>query len=286
MKRRHILGALFGSVFSLTMFTKSAHAVEPWLDRPLTLPSLHASADVGLGFGQHVDIAESAAARETKHSWGSGASMEAAVGVPILGEVGVRTALRFGDGGKSEPAADRFGRLFDKQTFNGRATGHDTFANPEIFLRGTLVDVNIVAVGLETRFSLPAADDTKFGWAPGIPVRVRIPNLARLDTGIYVPFVFDDKTIYSFDIPAHLWFQSDQLFFGPLVGFRFNHFPVGNDQSENEGTLRIGGGVGYTVLSFIDLKAQAYFDRVNKIPEGSNLGNMLGFGLGAGINVP
>jgi len=285
MKRRHILGALFGSVLSLTMFTKSAHAVEPWLDRPLTLPSLHASADIGLGFGQYQSGLYDPVKDEAPHSWGSGASIEAAVGVPILGEVGIRTGLRFGDDGKASQA-DRFGRLFDKQTFNGRATGTDTFANPEIFLRGTLVDVNIVAVGLETRFSLPAADSTKFGWAPGIPVRIRIPNVARLDTGVYVPFVFDDKTIYSFDIPAHLWFQSDQLFFGPLVGFRFNHIPGSGDQSENEGTIRLGGGVGYTVLSFIDLKAQVYFDRVNKFQQGDNLGNMLGLGFGAGINVP
>ncbi|WP_394839960.1 hypothetical protein LVJ94_24020 [Pendulispora rubella] len=281
MKRRHILGALFGSVLSLTMFTKSAHAVEPWLDRPLTLPSLHASADVGLGFGQYPTVSNN----EVSHTWGSGANIEAAVGVPILGEVGVRTALRFGDDGKFSQG-DRFGRLFDKQTFDARATGRDTFANPEIFLRGTLVDVNIVAVGLETRFSLPAADDSKFGWAPGVPVRIRIPSLARIDTGIYVPFVFDDDTRYSVDIPAHVWFQSDQLFFGPLVGFRFNHFPTGPDTSENEATIRLGGGVGYTVLSFIDLKAQVYFDRVNKIREGDNLGNQLGFGLGAGINIP
>ncbi|WP_394828446.1 hypothetical protein [Pendulispora albinea] len=301
MNRRHIIGgSLLGSIVSLALCAKSAYAADPWIARPLTLPPLHLSADVGLGFAQYRDGVNSDGTYN--HSLGSGSNLEAAVGLPILGEVGVRTGARFGDGGKAS-GADAFGRLFDKQTVG---QGPDTFANPEVFLRGTLLDLEMVAIGLDTRFVLPLASDTSttvpgptpgttqklevndsyFSWVPGVPVRVRIPNLARIDTGIYIPFQFAEKTIYAVDIPAHLWFQSGDIFFGPLVGVRFSHNPlvVGD---EDKGDIRLGFGGGYTVAGFVDLKAQLYANSINHEPDkGGSWTNTIGFGLGAGINIP
>src|SRR5882757_8323975 len=133
MNRRRLFGSLFGSLLmlaALTSVSKNA-AAEPWIDRPISLPNLHVSADLGLGFGQYTEPLTGS----TK--WGTGSNIEAAVGLPIFGEVGVRTGLRFGDSGKLS-GADRFGRLFDKET-NALSAGADTFANPEIYFRGTLL---------------------------------------------------------------------------------------------------------------------------------------------------
>jgi len=123
---------------------------------------------------------------------------------------------------------------------------------------------------------------------PGLPVRIRIPQLARIDTGIYIPFQFAEKTIYAVDVPVNLWFAAGDAFFGPLVGFRFSHVPAPTDvgDSDNRGDIRLGFGGGYTVAGFIDLKAQIYANSINHSPEGSSWTNTIGFGLGAGINIP
>ena len=284
MNRHHLFGSLFGSLLTLAAFTsvtKNA-AAEPWIDRPISLPTLHASADLGLGFGQTTTVDSNG---KTGSSWGSGSNIEAAVGLPILGEVGVRTGLRFGDNGKASHA-DEYGRLFDKET-NSTSAGNDSVANPEIYLRGTLLSLELVEVGLETRFTIPAADGSHFGWTPGVPVRIHLPHMARIDTGVYVPITFGDDTFYNVDIPAALWFQFDDLFVGPIAGLRFNHIPHGDlTGDDNHADLRLGVGGGYTVAGFIDLKAQLYAASVNHAPGNASWTDTIGFGFGVGIRVP
>ncbi len=285
MNRRHAFlvkaGSLLGSLLTFAAFTSVTRsaAAEPWIDRPISLPTLHASADVGLGFGQHQTLEN----RELKSHWGSGSNIEAAVGLPFLGELGVRTGPRFGDDGKAANA-DVYGRLFDKET-NVASNGGDTFANPEIYLRGTLLSLEIVELGLETRFTLPAASNSDFGWTPGVPVRIHLPHLARIDTGLYIPFTFASSTTYSFDIPADLWFQFNDAFFGVIAGVRYNHLPASGDTSNNHADIRLGVGAGYTVAGFIDLKAQIYAASLNP-KDDLNLGDTIGLGLGAGIRIP
>ncbi|HWL86578.1 MAG TPA: hypothetical protein VNO21_12295, partial [Polyangiaceae bacterium] len=161
----------------------------------------------------------------------------------------------------------------------------DTFANPEIYLRGTLLSLEVVEIGIETRFTIPAANNSKFGWTPGVPVRVHIPHIARLDTGVYVPFTFADSTIYAFDIPADLWFPFGDAFFGPILGFRFNHLPNTAD-GDNHADIRLGVGGGYTVGGFIDLKAQIYAASINHNPGDQSWTNTIGMGFGVGIRIP
>src|SRR5277367_4883236 len=79
-----------------------ARADEPFVDRALTLAPLHFSADAALGFGQGPGTIPSdvtggtATLPETGVKLGWGANLEAAVGLPFLGEVGVRVGVRFG----------------------------------------------------------------------------------------------------------------------------------------------------------------------------------------------
>ena len=192
----------------------------PWSQRPLSLKPLNAEFQTGLGFAQ----TQTASGQKA----GTGANLEAAVGLPILGEVSVRTGYRFGDTG-IRSRADYYARLFDHETSN---LGNDAWANPEIRARGTLVDLELFALGLETRFVVPIANGSDFSAAPGAPVRIRIPKIARIDTGIFVPIDFTHDTQYTISIPAQLYIQVQNAFFGPMTGVRFNHGVV-NGASAN-----------------------------------------------------
>ena len=82
------------SVVLLSLATFSggdALADKPFVDRALTLAPFHFSADAGVGFGQYQGLSTDAAGNTTstgmKLGWGS--NLEAAVGLPFLGEIGV-----------------------------------------------------------------------------------------------------------------------------------------------------------------------------------------------------
>jgi hypothetical protein len=59
------------------------------------------------------------------------------------------------------------------------------FANPLLGATYRFVDEEIVDVGASLTFSIPVADDRFFGMSPGIPVRLFLGDIARLDTGVY-----------------------------------------------------------------------------------------------------
>lgn len=112
-----------------------ARAAGPFVDAPLTLPPLHFSADVGVGFGTFQNFGYSnpndlssplVVVGGTRVGWGT--NVEAAVGLPYVGELGVRIGYRFGTDGVAADA-DHFGRLFDPIVSE---PGASSFANPEI----------------------------------------------------------------------------------------------------------------------------------------------------------
>ncbi|HEY3819592.1 MAG TPA: hypothetical protein VGL81_20630 [Polyangiaceae bacterium] len=292
--RRLLLAATAGvaAVALFFAFAGTARAAEPFVDAPLTLPPLHFSGDFGVGFGTYqslsVDPNNPTAAPVlggTQVGWGT--NIEAAVGLPFVGELGVRIGYRFGDGGiaaGSGAGADHFGRLFDPIVSQ---PGASNFANPEIHLRGTLFDLHVVQMALETRLIIPT-DSTQidgqnvsnFAITPGVPFRIHIPGFLRIDTGLYLPISFDANTSYSLDIPAQAFFTVGDAFFGPVTGIRFNA-PGGGVDSSVDIPLGIGGG--YTIAGRIDLKVQLRTERINDANWASQY---LGGGLGVGLRLP
>ncbi len=276
--RKRLVATAFAA--HAVLFARSASADKPFVDRSQTLPSLHLSADAGLGFGQYQAVTLDPSGKTTsavKVGWGS--NFEAAVGLPFLGELGVRLGYRFGDGGPLAGGglgADHFARLFDPVV---NEPGLDSMANPELHLRGNLVDLEVFELGLETRAVIPTAANSDFALTPGVPVRFHVPTLARIDTGLWFPIQTNADTSYSIDIPAQLFFQVDDAFFGPLSGVRFNH-PGGDRPSSTDVPVGIGGG--YTLGGFADLKVQVRTERIND----ASWSKFIGGGIGVGIRIP
>jgi hypothetical protein len=253
-------------------------AAEPFVDRALTLPVLHVSADAGIGFGQYSELLygplPSSPPTSSGQKIGWGASYEAAIGLPFIGELGARIGDRFNAGGATAQA-DHYARLFDPIV---NEPGEDPWTNPEFYLRGTLVDVQVVQVGLETRVIVPTATGSNFAVTPGIPVRVHVPGLARIDTGVYFPIApFDQNAGFVIHVPAQLFFQVHDAFVGPLTGFRYEG---STDGPNPEITAGVGGG--YTLWGILDVKAQVYTDLVND----PSWANHIGGGVGVGLRTP
>jgi hypothetical protein len=260
-------------------------ADDPFVDRVLTLPPFHFSGDVGIGFGQGpastpMDVQgpqPTPAEGGLKVGWGS--NLEAAVGLPVLGEVGVRVGVRFGQDGVNAGwglGADHFARLFDPIVDE---PGSSTVSNPELRLRGTLLNLKIVEIGLETRVIIPTDSGSDFELAPGAPVRIHLPGFVRIDTGVWLPIEFNDNTSFTIDIPAQLFFQAGQAFFGPMTGVRFNH-PGGDTDATTDVPAGIGGG--YTLGGVLDLKVQVRTERINDV----SWTHYIGGGLGVGLRLP
>lgn len=263
-----------------------------WVDLPLTLKPLHVSADVGIGFGQYEvpsgDAAHpSTAAPQNKLGWGS--NIEAAVGLPFIGELGARVGYRFGNVG-ADAQADHFARLFDPVV---NEPGSDALTNPEIYLRGSLVDVTVVQIGLETRAIIPTASNCApassglqttcyFALTPGAALRVHVPGLARIDTGAYFPIAFDPSTDFSIQIPAQAFFQIQDAFVGPLTGLRYDHYTAQDGTASSTTRLTLGIGGGYTLGGMLDIKAQVYTEDLT----GGEMAKHIGGGVGVGLRVP
>jgi hypothetical protein len=271
-------------LFASLLVARDASADKPWVDRPLTLPPLHVSADGGVGFAQYEHFQADATGTPVSqgNQVGYGASLEAAVGIPFLGEIGVRGGYRFDAAGRMGQA-DHFARLFDPVP---SVPGTDPFANPEIRLRNTVLPLEIVEVGLETRFIIPTATGSSFGLTTGIPVRIHIPQLLRIDTCVFLPVSFDSPVNYSVDLPVQAFFQVGNAFFGPFTGVRYNHRSyvdaTGTTQTDDSTDVPVGLGGGYTLGGIVDLKAQLRTERVNS----PNWANGIGGGIGAGLRFP
>jgi hypothetical protein len=283
---KRFLSLAFGALAASA--TRDAAADKAFVDRPLTLPMLHFSADAGIGFGQYQDVqldaAGNVASTSMKVGWGS--NLEAAVGLPFLGEFGARVGYRFDDAGVKAGwglGADHFARLFDPVV---EEPGGSQLSNPELRLRGSLLDVEVLQLGLETRAIIPTGANSSFELTPGIPVRIHVPGFMRIDTGVFFPIEFTSDTGYTIDIPAQLFFQVEDAFFGPMLGFRFNHpGSDGNPAPPPPATstdIPAGLGGGYTLGGVVDLKLQVRTERIND----ANWSRFIGAGFGVGLRLP
>jgi hypothetical protein len=256
-------------VLAGTFAAPAASADQPFVDAPLTLPPIHFSGDVGMGFGTYQEANGGSRV-------GAGSSLALAMGLPFLGEIGARFGYRFGNDGIAADA-DHFARLFDPIISE---PGAQNFANPELYLRGSLVDVNVFALGLETRFIIPSDPNSVFAMTPGVPIRVHIPGFMRIDTGLWLPIAFTQNASYYLDIPAQAFFQIGDAFVGPLTGIRFDNLS-GPGSVTVEVPLGVGGG--YTIGGVLDLKAQLRTEHINSsawAAEG------LGGSVGVGFRLP
>jgi hypothetical protein len=263
------------------LFASAAAADEPFVDRPLTLPPLHLSADAGLGFGQYpAESPESSlVATDKGMKLGFGSSLEAAIGLPYIGEIGARVGIRFGDSGIAAGwglGADHFARLFDPVLDE---PGGSMVTNPEFRVRGTILSTEIIELALEMRVIVPTSANSDLELSPGVPVRIHLPGFMRIDTGAWLPIEFNDSTSYSIDIPAQLYFQASDAFFGPMAGFRYNH-PGGGSDSSTDIPAGIGGG--YTLDGMLDLKVQVRTERIND----RDWTRYIGGGVGVGLRLP
>jgi hypothetical protein len=181
-------------------------------------------------------------------------------------QLGLRTGIRSGPRARSENA-DIYGRPFDTETYG---TGVETIANPEFYVRGGLIEGDVLELGLEGRVMSPFSQG--LGLMFGIPLALHIGRVARLDTGVYLPFLFYDPTQSLISFPFHLWLQlSPRFWLGPMVGIRVH-------TSNNAPTeIPIGFGLGYSASRSLDFKAQFLFPDAN--------GPTDRWGVGAGIEV-
>lgn len=229
----------------------SASADEPvWVDRPLVLGPFRASLEAG--------IASGAVPGTDGTARGTGASFEGAIGLPLLCELRLRAGYRVNDAARAA-GADQLARPFDHEMAN---EGLARWANPEAMLRYAFLDLDGFALALETRFVLPSAEGTHFRVAPGLPMRISLPGMLRVDTGVYVPFRSVPDAQYSISVPLHSWFQVSSFFFGPMAGARLHHLVTATG-THNRVDLSAGVGLGYTFLGRMDVKAQLYSARIN-----------------------
>jgi hypothetical protein len=249
-----------------------AEAAPPWVDRGITLPRFGLSLDAGLGIA-HFSVPDPAAHSPT----GAGLNLEGAFGITSNLEIGLRTGVRLGDDAKFLQA-DRYGRLFDTETYG---TGVDTFANPEFHIRGRLINVHILELGLEGRAYLPFETGTRFGVMFGVPVALHFGGTVRLDTGVYVPVIFYNNTATVVSIPGRLWIQAtDRFWLGPITAIHIYSGPPLVPFSRNDADVLIGFGLGYQISRFADFKTQLIFPRIN----GDAAARLFGFGVGIGLN--
>ena len=199
----------------------------------------------------------------------AGTSFEAAIGLPILVELGVRVGDRPSSDARAVNA-DAYARLFDHETSNA---GADAIGNPEIRARFSAIDFGDVALAVEGRLVVPRATDTHWTLSPGIPVRIRLAHLARIDTGVFLPVRFTPDDKYTLDVPLTLWLQARDFFFGPITGAR---------ATRDRFDVAAGVGAGVTLFGALDVKAQAYSFRIND----AEWKHSFGVGLGVGVTTP
>jgi hypothetical protein len=291
------LAALAAALFS----SRDGRAAGPFVDAPLVLPPLAFSGDVGVGFGTYQTYAldpsnpqRTIAVGGTQVGWGS--SLESAIGLPFVGEIGVRIGYRFGQDttalgtATTSPAgalaqADQYARLFDPIASE---PGLSAFTNPEIRLRGGIFDLKTVQLGLETRIIVPTADGAVLALTPGLPLRVHVPGFLRVDTGLWLPTSFGSnpqgglQPTYTLEIPAQGFFQFGDWFAGLTAGLSYNIDSTPGASNSVDVPLGVAGG--YTLLGGrLDVKVQVRTLRVNDPNWASQ---HLGGGIGVGARLP
>jgi len=249
---------------ALALFANDAFAYPPWVDRRDTLLSGDWAFDFGLGIG-HVP--------EPDHS-AAGVNIEMAVGLTDRVELGVRTGLRIGDAGDRGIQPDNYGRLFDRQYFDG---GTAVLANPEVRVRGAVVRGDVAELALEGRFIIPVDPNSVAGLEFGMPLALHLGDRVRLDTGFWLPTTFTNTPTLGISVPLDVWIQvTPRLWLGPMTGLYWpdvNRNPLPGNQPY----VSMGFGLGYSITHYLDFKTMFLFPALN---EDSRI-----FGVGAGVQI-
>jgi hypothetical protein len=265
--RRSIRSTLVATTaLALATLATDADAAERWIDRPMTLHRLVFAGDAGLGIGR-VRV-------PGPDPVGLGMNLEGALGVTERLELGFRTGIRFGRDGEAT-RADGYARTLWTETYG---TGFDTVANPELRIRWVAYSGSVAEVGLDGRVFLPIENGTNAGLMFGVPLAFHVSDLLRIDTGVYLPVVFNDPAFHAFSIPGYFWFQtSEKLWLGPMAQLRFQNFGRSNDRDTD---LLLGFGLGYQVASAVDLKTMFLIPTA-----GSSFGDNFGAGFGVQFRI-
>lgn len=249
---------------ALALVASDALAAPPWVDRRDTLLGGEWAFDMGLGIG-HVPEPDRASA---------GINLEMAVGLTERVELGVRTGLRFGDEGDRSIEPDNYGRLFDRQYFDG---GASTLANPEFRVRGALLRGDVAELALEGRFIVPVDPNTGAGLEFGIPLALHLGDRVRLDTGAWFPIVTGNPAYLGISIPLDVWIQiTPRLWLGPMTGLQW-YDVTHNPAPLNEPLVSMGFGLGYSITHYLDFKTMFLFPELNQ--------DSRVYGIGAGVQI-
>lgn len=260
--RARLAGATVASAIAL--FAGDVLAAPPWVDRRDTLLGGQWAFDFGLGIG-HAPEPDRAAA---------GINLEMAVGLTDRVELGVRTGLRFGDDGDRSIEPDGYGRLFDRQYFDG---GASTLANPEFRVRGAVVRGDVAELALEGRFIVPVDPNTGAGLEFGLPLALHLGDRVRMDTGAWFPIVTGTPAYLGISAPLDVWIQiTPRLWLGPMTGLQW-YDVTHNPAPLNQPFVSMGFGLGYSITHYLDFKTMFLFPELN---EDSRI-----YGLGAGVQI-
>src|SRR5947207_7548371 len=137
----------FAAVFAAA---PAARAAGPWVDRAITLPRHDWAFDFGLGVA-HAPGVDLPNGGRSGGTLAPGFNLEAALGVTRRIQLGLRTGFRFGNDARAT-RADIYGRTFDTETYG---TGTDVVANPEFYIRGGIIEGDVLELGLEGRVMRP-----------------------------------------------------------------------------------------------------------------------------------
>jgi hypothetical protein len=234
-----------------------ASADGPWVERGITLPQGEWAFDVGLGVGHAPGNAS------------AGINGEVAYAITGRIEIGVRTGLRMSDDPGRAIEPDLYGRLFDRQYFDGDGS---VLANPELRVRGALIR-GPVELGLEGRFVIPL-ETNEAGLEAGLPLAVHLGDQVRLDTGVWLPILIGDAAPVGLSVPLDLWIQaSPRLWLGPMTGISVFH--LGDPAATT--SVSMGFGLGYQIRRNLDFKAMFLFRDINV--------QAADYGLGAGVQI-
>jgi len=117
----------------------------------------------------------------------------------------------------------------------------------EAYLRWAFVRTRAADIGLQFNLQLPTDRPRMGGFGVGMPVRVRMGEVGRLDFGLELETLFWDidadgevEVDFNLDVPVALSFSiTERFYLGGSFGLLFTDF--------DRVALRGGGHVGYTV---------------------------------------
>lgn len=277
MKRTRI--ALLGALVAATLVSRRAAADAPaWNERRLVPDAkIAGSIDVGFGVGSRVLHIGNQDIRYTGVGW----NLEGAIAFLRRIEIGLRVGFRAPDDGRVAQA-DTFARPYDRNLPYAYTLGGEAVSNPELRVRGKIVDTGGFELGLEGRFYGPFAPGSRFTQWFGVPMAFHA-GIFRADVQPGFSVGFYDPIVFVFSVPVNLWFQvTRKVFLGPLTGIRVydrNYWPA---RPGGPVDVMFGFGVGVSFTPWFDLKSQILFERINAGADWFGAGVAAGFNFGPG----